>query len=514
MPAVRRLARNSRQTSRPLIPGITQSRIANTGAFSSRSRPNAVAPSSVTVRSNSVDSNCVRSLRKSGSSSAIRIFTIAFLMRPSHCHILQLQLTSVSNIVRHAENFSTPACADEAIICKILVTRYAKPLDRVAKAIYSRKVFEGVVMRTPRFSYVFLLCALSGIVVAQRGRPASGAPGSGMPPFSTSTGTIVSPPAQSTIFISGKVVIDDGTELTEPAMIQTICRGSRHSETYSDAHGGFNFRFGDPTQGSAAAISDASSQNVNSNRAQSGPDLQDCQIQAELAGFSSRAVELSGRIGMANNIDVGRVPLHRLAHVDGTSISVTSALAPPAARKAFEKGLEQEKKNKWDDAQKSFEKAVQIYPRYATAWYQLGRLQMRTLVTSQSQTPSSSPAAEFAKHSFEQAVAADPKYVNPYDGLAQLAMQAHDWQNVIDVTGKLVSLNPVNFPDAYYDNAVANFNLKNFDDAERSARQGVRVDEGRQIPKLQYLLAMIFLQKQDYQKASEHMQAFLSLAKQ
>src|SRR5579872_3365285 len=143
MPAVRRLARNSRQTSRPLIPGITQSRIANTGAFSSRSRPNAVAPSSVTVRSNSVDSNCVKSLRKSGSSSAIRIFTIAFLMRPSHCHILRLQLTSVSNIVRHAENFSTPACADEAIICKILVTRYAKPLDRMAKAIYSRKVFEG-----------------------------------------------------------------------------------------------------------------------------------------------------------------------------------------------------------------------------------------------------------------------------------------------------------------------------------------------------------------------------------
>jgi cytochrome c-type biogenesis protein CcmH/NrfG len=40
------------------------------------------------------------------------------------------------------------------------------------------------------------------------------------------------------------------------------------------------------------------------------------------------------------------------------------------------------------------------------------------------------------------------------------------------------------------------------------------VDEGHQIPKLQYLLAMIFLQKQNYQKASEHMQVFLSLAKQ
>jgi tetratricopeptide (TPR) repeat protein len=307
----------------------------------------------------------------------------------------------------------------------------------------------------------------------------------------------------SAIYVSGKVVLDDGTELTEPAMIQTICRGHRHSETYSDVNGSFSFRFGDPTQGSAAAISDASSSNVNSPmHAQSAPDLQDCELQAELAGFSSKAVELNTSMGLMNNIDVGRVPLHRLAHVEGTSISVTSALAPPAAKKAFAKGLEQQKKSKWDDAEKSFEKAVQIYPRYATAWYQLGRLQLRK------------NDAVSAKHSFEQSVAADPKYVNPYDGLAQLAMQASDWKNVIDITGKLVSLNPVNFPDAYYDAALANCNLKNFDDAEKSALQGIRVDDAHQIPRLQYLLAMILAQKQNYQAAAEHMQLFLNLAKQ
>jgi tetratricopeptide (TPR) repeat protein len=367
-------------------------------------------------------------------------------------------------------------------------------------------------MTTPRLSCVFLLFALCGMVVAQRGRPVSGAPGLTTP--STSPGTIAPPSAQSAFFISGKVVLDDGTELTEPAMIQTICRGHRHSETYSDAHGSFNFRFGDPTQGSAAAISDASSSNVNNNGmgSQSRPSLQDCQLQAELAGFSSQPVELNSRIGLMNNIDVGRVPLHRLAHVDGTSISVTSALAPPAAKKAFEKGLEQEKKSKWEDAGKSFEKAVQIYPRYATAWYQLGRLQLRNQLSSQ--PPTQNPSAQSAKHSFEQSIAADPKYVDPYDGLAQLAMQAQEWPNVIEITNKLVSLNPVNFPGAYYDNAVANYNLKNFDDAEKSALLGIRVEDAHQIPKLQYLLAMIQLRKQNYQGAAEHMQQFLSLAKE
>jgi tetratricopeptide (TPR) repeat protein len=366
-------------------------------------------------------------------------------------------------------------------------------------------------MLTPRFSCVFLLFALSGIAVAQHGRPASGSPSSAVPPFSSAT--TASPSAQPAIFISGKVVLDDGTELTEPAMIQTICRGRRHSETYSDAHGSFSFRFGDPTQGSAAAISDASSSNVNNNGmgTQARQDLQDCQIQAELAGFSSQAVELNSRIGVMSNIDVGRVPLHRLAHVEGTSISVTSALAPPAARKAFEKGLEQEKKNKWEDAEKSFEKAVQIYPRYATAWYQLGRLQLRNQLSGPS--PAQNPSVQSARHSFEQSIAADSKYVDPYHGLAQIAMQAQEWPNVIEITNKLVSLNPVNFPDAYYDNAVANYNLKNFDDAEKSALLGVRVDDAHQIPKLQYLLGMIQLRKQNYQGAAEHMQQFLTLSK-
>src|SRR5579863_1816107 len=366
-------------------------------------------------------------------------------------------------------------------------------------------------MLTPRFGCLSLLFALSAIAVAQHGRPASGSPNSSVP---LSNGTISSPAPQSAIFISGKVVLDDGTELTEPAMIQTICRGRRHSETYSDLHGSFSFSFGDPTQGSAAAISDASSSNGNNNGmgTQSRQDLRDCQIQAELAGFSSQAVELNSRIGFMSNIDVGRVPLHRLAHVEGTSISVTSALAPPAAKKAFEKGLEQEKKNKWGDAEKSFEKAVQIYPRYATAWYQLGRVQLHNQLSGPS--PAQNPSVQSAKHSFEQSIAADSKYVDPYHGLAQIAMQVQEWPNVIEVTNQLVSLNPVNFPDAYYDNAVANYNLKNFDDAEKSALLGISVDDAHKIPKLQYLLAMIQLRKQNYQGAGEHMQQFLTLAKE
>ena len=351
----------------------------------------------------------------------------------------------------------------------------------------------------------FLILALSAFAFAQRGggRPSIGAPSSTSPGSLPGAGANNPAPVSSGTFVTGQVVLDDGTELTEPAMIQTICRGQRRSQAYSDSRGYFSFQFGDSRSAAAAAISDATSSGAPvRSSSPSASNINECQLQAELAGFSSQPIEMGGRADMSSNVDLGRVPLHRLAHVDGTSISVTSALAPPAAKKAFAKGLEQAKKSKLDDAQKSFEKAVEIYPKYATAWYQLGWLQLRK------------KDAQSAKHSFEQSVAADPKYVNPYDGLAQIAMQANDWHSVIDITSKLISLNPVNFPDAYYDNSVANCYLGNFEDGEKSALQGIRVDENHQIPKLQYLVAMILVRKPDFQAAAEHMQLYLHLATQ
>jgi len=75
--------------------------------------------------------------------------------------------------------------------------------------------------------------------------------------------------------------------------------------------------------------------------------------------------------------DVGRLVLHRLGQVEGLTISATSAMAPKDAQKAFEKGRDKAAKQKWDEARPFFEKAVQIYPKYAVAWFELGSIQMR-----------------------------------------------------------------------------------------------------------------------------------------
>src|SRR5579872_976581 len=304
-----------------------------------------------------------------------------------------------------------------------------------------------------------------------------------------------------TVFISGKVAIDDGTLLTEPAAIQSICKGRRHTETFTDRHGSFSFQFGDPSPAAGVDFTDASNSMMNRTESiQQQHNWQECEVQAVLGGFSSEVVELASRMNTLESTDIGRLVLHRLAQVEGTSISVTSAQAPTAARKGLEKGREAEKKAKWDQAAKSLQKAVDLYPKYAVAWFELGRVQL----------VKNDIAA--AKKSFEQSIAADPKYVNPYNGLAELAFMASQWNEVVKITNKLLALNPVNFPGAYFFSGAANYYLRNMDAGEKSARQGIKVDEGHQIPKLQYLLSLILVQKHAYAEAVEHMQAYLKMA--
>jgi tetratricopeptide (TPR) repeat protein len=307
-------------------------------------------------------------------------------------------------------------------------------------------------------------------------------------------------PLSITAFLSGKVALDDGSELADSAAIHVICHGQRHIGGYTDRHGNFSFQFADPTSG--ADVSDASTTIMTrTTSSQEQRNWRDCEVQAVLAGYSSQVIELASRMNTLESVNLGTLSLHRLEHVEGTSISVTSLMAPSAAKKALEKAREDEKKGKWSQAQQSLEKAVKIYPKYAVAWHELGRVQMQQ------------NDAASAKKSFEQSMAADSKYVNAYDGLAQVAFQANQWPEVVEITNKLLALNPVNFPIAYFFNGVAQYHQGELDAAEKITRAGIRVDDGHQVPKLQYLLGIILMRKHEYRDASEQMQQYLSLVK-
>jgi tetratricopeptide (TPR) repeat protein len=309
------------------------------------------------------------------------------------------------------------------------------------------------------------------------------------------------------MFLSGKVVVDDGTPLTDAAIIQTICRGNIRDEGYTDSKGAFSVQLGGMAVRQITGAADDTGGRPGGDTVSAGGstgsparDMRDCDLQAVLPGFTSQQVELASKMTDFGNADVGTVVLHRIGHVEGFTISATTAMAPGKAKKLYEQGREEEKKNKWDAAQEKFSKAVQIYPRYAVAWYELGRVQI------QRKDPTG------AKNSFQQSIAADRTYISPYEQLAQIAMQAKQWKDLSDDTDQMLRLNSVSFPQYWLYNAVASYFLQNYDKAQKSAEAGLNIDPKHRVPKLEYILGMVLVQKHDYPNALQHVRNYIQLA--
>lgn len=332
-------------------------------------------------------------------------------------------------------------------------------------------------------------------------------------------------PMQRPIFLSGKVMMDDGTPPPEPVAIQRVCTVNPHTEGYTDSKGRFSFQLGQPV----GVVPDASEQSgegqpgfgsagpmggrgmqggmpggagmgrMGSMQGDASMMLMGCTLRAALPGYRSDAINLTNHRSL-DNPDVGVIILHRIANVEGQTISATTALAPKDARRAFDKAANDLKKQKWDDAEKELQKATDIYPRFAAAWYELGVLQERK------------HDVEAAKKSYAQALAADSKYLKPYRQLAGIAMREQKWQEAKDTTARLVRLDPVDFPDAWYYNAVANYELKDYDAAEKSAREGVKTDADHVVPRTNQLLAVLLAGKGDLPGAAASLKNYLKVA--
>ena len=327
---------------------------------------------------------------------------------------------------------------------------------------------------------------------------------------------------QQPIFISGRVALEDGSAPTEQVVIQTVCNGMPHSEGYADGKGYFAIELG----ANRGVIQDASefsngsslgspmgrtttsgnspfgagsggAMGMNQERRYMG-----CDLQAKLSGYRSQSVSLSGRRPM-DDPNVGTILLHRLgAQEEGRTVSAVSLAAPKDAKKAYQKALDDIKKHKLEDAQNNLEKAVESYPQFAEAWYELGRLRL-----SQSQF-------DIARGSFNQAIAADPKFVPPYLSLSVVELQARRWQEVADVTDKMVKLDPFDYPQAYFFNSVANFNLHNLPASEKSGLEAEKLDTRNQYPQVHHLLGMILADRKDWDGAAKHFKEYLRIAPQ
>jgi len=315
--------------------------------------------------------------------------------------------------------------------------------------------------------------------------------------------------AELVVFFSGRVTLDDGSAPPDPVRIERVCDGRTTFEAWTDERGRFGFKVdaedsdkaaGDATQPAAqAAELNRPTLPVSRYTLPVTSALRNCELQAVLPGFRSDRVSMAVKSSLAD-ARVGTLILRPLSRAGALTVSATTLEAPANARKAYEKGLAAMREQKWDVAAGEFTKAVSAYPEYAIAWYELGRARQNR----------NDPAG--ARDAWKAAQRSDPKYVKPYASLTALADRRGDWVESAQYSRAWIQLDPEDFPAAYLLNALANARLNKMEEAERAAREGVRVDKDHQVPRLSYVLGVILMEKHAYSESEKCLRTFLELA--
>lgn len=352
---------------------------------------------------------------------------------------------------------------------------------------------------------------LTGTLATQT-KPGGGGGGTGgtRPSGNTGTSNIPRSPdprmnlpetSPSVFYILGKVVSSDGSPLIDQAAIQSNCRGAVKTEAYTDSKGNFSFEFGDSgnrvSEVGSATDSPGMSRLPRQMQKGTSRELRDCQLSAALPGFTSQIVDLVAKNPEMGHLDVGHIVVQRMGKVEGMTMSAKPV--PEAARKDYFKGLEEKQKGKLDNAQQKFQRAVEEYPQYAAAWLELGRVQ------NAQNDPTS------ARQSFHNAINADVTSVPPYQELAQMAGHDRQWQELADISDQMLKLDPNDYPQFWFLNGAAKYYLNKIDDAEKSMVQGIKVDSAHRVPKLEYVLGLIRMQKGDRAGAAEHLHKYIAL---
>jgi tetratricopeptide (TPR) repeat protein len=197
---------------------------------------------------------------------------------------------------------------------------------------------------------------------------------------------------------------------------------------------------------------------------------------------------------------VGVIVLHSLNGAGGGTISLKTLAAPKKAREAYEKAGKEFTKEKPDYSKmaKELEKAVEIYPEFASAWHMLGEVRL----------VQNDRAA--AGEAFEKAKAADPEYVNPYLSLALMDLEEERWEEAADLCSQALELNP-QLTKAHYLNALAHSSLGRMDVAEKSALLVLEHNQAQTHPLIYYVLGFAEMQRGDLPSAAAHYRSFLEI---
>ena len=320
------------------------------------------------------------------------------------------------------------------------------------------------------------------------------------------------------MFLQGRVATDDGTPVPHDVLVERVCNARVRQQVYATSRGDFSMELGSRADSYLDASGDRYPEYGQANKVPgtgiSRLELTNCELRATTSGFHSSVISLVELTPATSSIDVGAIVVHRAAKIKGMTLSAVPYKAPRDARRAYEKGLEAERNGRLADARQYFEKAVEIYPKYANAWFQLGTV-LQNLAQKES-----------ARTAYTYATTINSKFLPPYLSLASMAFEAGDWTQVLtltnqvldldpfkyaNITGYILDLDPQDYARAYFYNAAANYKLDRIEDAEKSGLKAERLDLHPHFPQVHLLLAEIYARKNNYATAIAETKIYLEL---
>src|SRR6267142_2054793 len=241
------------------------------------------------------------------------------------------------------------------------------------------------------------------------------------------------------MFLRGRVATDDGTPVPHDALVERVCNARVRQQVYATSRGDFSMELGSMADSYLDASGDRFPQYGQSRKVPgtgiSRLELTNCELRATVSGFHSSVISLMELTpASSSNMDVGAIVVHRATKIKGMTLSAVPYKAPRDARRAYEKGLEAERNGRLAEARQYFEKAVEIYPKYAHAWFRLGAV-LQNLAQKES-----------ARTAYTHATTIDSKFLPPYLSLASMAFEAKDWTQVLNLTNQVLDHDPLNTP--------------------------------------------------------------------
>jgi tetratricopeptide (TPR) repeat protein len=186
--------------------------------------------------------------------------------------------------------------------------------------------------------------------------------------------------------------------------------------------------------------------------------------------------------------------------VGSPTVAVANLQAAPKAKKDYAAACSALNDKKYAAAEERLRKAIQVEGKYPAAWVTLGQL-----LSAQQKT-------DEAQQACSHALEADANYVVGYLCMAEVAMRAQQWKEVLKHAGRALELDPTSNAPGYAYSAAANLNLHRLEDAEKNGLRALEIDKNNSDPRVHFLMAQIYEAKRDLAAEASQLREYLKYA--